>query len=103
MRSNTRPALRLSTLRPHHIEMTPDRPAALVCPDCSRWRRINRGRIQPHTLDDESTYCQASAQRVERDVTPEKWALALAEGVADTASRRPTKVLRKVKAPQPPA
>ncbi|MGW2544744.1 hypothetical protein ACWC5I_28660 [Kitasatospora sp. NPDC001574] len=103
MRSNTRPALRLSTLRPHQIEMTPDRPFAVVCPDCRVWRRINRGRIQPHFLSDETTYCQASAQRVEKDVTPEKWALALAEGVADTASRRPTTVLRKVKSPQPVA
>ncbi len=100
MRSNTRPALRLSTLRPHHIEMTPDRPFAVVCPDCQVWRRINRGRVQPHFLSDEETYCQASAQRVEKDVTPEQWALAIAEGVADTASRRPTTVLKKVKAPQ---
>ncbi|MFI8085859.1 hypothetical protein ACIF6L_34355 [Kitasatospora sp. NPDC086009] len=83
--------------------MTPGLPASLVCPDCSVWRRINRGRIQPHFLDDETTYCQASARRVEKDVTPEKWALAIAEGVADTAARRPTTVLRKIPTPKPKA
>ncbi|MFF2549075.1 hypothetical protein ACFVUY_41840 [Kitasatospora sp. NPDC058063] len=103
MRSNSRPALRLSTLRPNQIEMTPGLPFSLVCPDCSVWRRINRGRIQPHFLDDETTYCPASARRVEKDVTPEQWAARIEEGVAETASRRPTTVLKKVKTPQPPA
>ncbi|MGW2401789.1 hypothetical protein ACWCYY_35070 [Kitasatospora sp. NPDC001664] len=103
MRSNTRPALRLSTFRPHQLEMSPGLPASLVCPDCGVWRRINRSKIQPHTLDDETTYCPASAQRVEKDVTAEQWSLAISEGVADNASRRPTTVLKKVKAPAPKA
>uniref|UniRef100_UPI002F906FCC hypothetical protein n=1 Tax=Kitasatospora indigofera TaxID=67307 RepID=UPI002F906FCC len=103
MRSNLRPALRLSTLRPHQFEMTPGVPFAVICPDCRVWRRINRSKIQPHFLSDETTYCPASAQRVEQDVTPEQWALAITEGVADTASSRPTTVLKKVKAPAPKA
>ncbi|WP_053651261.1 hypothetical protein [Streptomyces sp. XY431] len=103
MRSNSRPALRLSTLRPHQIEMTPGLPSSLVCPDCSVWRRINRSKIQPHFLDDETTYCPASAQRVEKDVTPEQWAAQIEEGVAETAARTATTVLKKVKAPKPQA
>ncbi|MFD5433727.1 hypothetical protein ACFWJ4_16450 [Kitasatospora sp. NPDC127067] len=103
MRSNSRPALRLSDFRPHQIEMNPGIPFSLICPDCKVWRRINRSKIQPHFLDDETTYCPASAQRVEQDVTPEQWAAQIAEGVAEIASRRPTKVLRKVPTPKPPA
>ncbi|MGY0466907.1 hypothetical protein ACW14Y_42610 (plasmid) [Kitasatospora sp. cg17-2] len=103
MRSNSRPALRLSTLRPNQIEMTPGLPASLVCPDCSVWRRINRSKVQPHFLDDGTTYCPASAQRVEKDVTPERWAAQIEEGVAETAARRATTVLKKVKALQPEA
>ncbi|MFJ7250146.1 hypothetical protein ACIQWA_36680 [Kitasatospora sp. NPDC098652] len=103
MRSNSRPALRLSTLRPNQIEMPPGLPASLVCPDCSVWRRINRSKIQPHFLDDETTYCPASAQRVEKDVTPEQWAKRIEDGVADVAARRPTTVLKKVKTPTAPA
>ncbi|MFD9061447.1 hypothetical protein ACFVZ3_08015 [Kitasatospora purpeofusca] len=110
------PPLQLSTLLPSHYNLRPDEVATVVCPDCQTWQRIMGDQtrtIRDHYSTDLSgaereagqrdTRCPSARRIVEIDVTIARWAQQVEEGTTQVAARRPTKVLRKVKAPQPSA
>ncbi|THA53203.1 hypothetical protein [Streptomyces sp. A1136] len=105
---NGRPALAISTLRPHQYDLHPAC-ASLICPDCKTWVPINgiqgrRQKLVPHDTGragkDTAVRCQGSNRLVTVDVTYEKWQQRLQDGGAETAARRPTTVLPKAFSPQ---
>ncbi|WP_327071885.1 hypothetical protein [Kitasatospora sp. NBC_01302] len=117
MRHNGRPVLKASKIRPSDITLYLGEPVTVVCGDCRTWRQLTRSMIPAHRStdlgrslrDDEGnlikrdTRCPGSGQRIEVDLKPAQWAARIEDGLTEVASRRPTKVLRKVKAPQPAA
>ncbi|MEU3564156.1 hypothetical protein [Kitasatospora sp. NPDC006786] len=117
-RRSALPPLKLSTLRPHLYNLRPDEVATMVCPDCRTWQRImgiegGTRTIRDHYSTDLSGAELAAGQRdarcpsarriVEIDVLLARWARDIEEGTTETAARRPTTVLRKVKTPVAPA
>ncbi|MEG8280960.1 hypothetical protein [Streptomyces sp. AHA2] len=109
---NSRPALALSTLRPHQYDLRPAC-ASLICPDCKTWVPITgfqtkSPKVVPHDTGragkDASARCRLGSNRlVTVDVTVKKWQERLEDGHAETGHRRPTTVLRKPKAAVAPA
>ncbi|MFH9090497.1 hypothetical protein [Streptomyces sp. NPDC017673] len=109
---NARPALALSTLRPHQYDLRPAC-ASLVCPDCKTWVPITglqtkKPKVVPHDAGragkDAAIRCRLGSNRlVTLDVTVKKWQERLEDGHAETASRRRTTVRRKPKVAAAPA
>ncbi|MFF2123483.1 hypothetical protein ACFVXH_39765 [Kitasatospora sp. NPDC058184] len=117
-RRSALPPLKLSTLRPHLYNIRPGEVTTVVCPDCRTWQRImgiegGTRTIRDHYSTDLSgaeleagqrdTRCPSARRIVEIDVLLARWARDIEEGSTETAARRPTTVLRKVKAPTPRA
>ncbi|MFB6865104.1 hypothetical protein ACFCZQ_09975 [Streptomyces virginiae] len=105
---NGRPALVISTLRPHQYDLRPAC-ASLICPDCKTWVPITgvQGRQQklvPHDTGragkDAAVRCQGSNRLITVDVAYETWEQRLQDGGAETAARRPTTVLPKAFSPR---
>ncbi|MEV6461479.1 hypothetical protein [Streptomyces albidoflavus] len=109
---NSRPALALSTLKPHQYDLRPECPSA-VCPDCRTWVSITsltvvRPKLVPHDTGragkDDAVRCRGSVRVVKIDVKVKEWQDRLEDGHAETDHRRPTAVRRKPKAAvAPPA
>ncbi|WP_231406701.1 hypothetical protein [Streptomyces sp. MC1] len=108
---NGRPALAVSTLRPHQYDLRPAC-ASLVCPDCKTWVPITgiqakRQKLVPHDTGragkDAAVRCQGSNRLVSVDVAFEVWQKRLEDGDAETAARRRTTVRRKPKFAAAPA
>ncbi len=108
---NGRPALVISTLKPHQYDLRPAC-ASLICPDCKTWVPITGIQAKKHKLvphdtgragKDAAVRCQGSNRLVSVDVAFEKWQERLEGGGADTASRRRTTVRRKPKMQPAPA
>ncbi|MEU8622662.1 hypothetical protein [Streptomyces sp. NPDC048623] len=109
---NARPALALSTLKPHQYDLRPAC-ASLVCPDCETWVPITglgtkTTKVVPHdtgrTWKDAAVRCRLGSNRlVTVDVTARKWAERLEDGHAETGHRRRTTVRRKPKVAVAPA
>ncbi|MEW2289628.1 hypothetical protein [Streptomyces sp. NPDC047841] len=108
---NGRPALAVSTLRPHQYDLRPAC-ASLVCPDCKTWVPITgiqakRQKLVPHDTGragkDAAVRCQGSNRLVSVDVAFEVWQKRLEDGGAETAARRRTTVRRKPKVAVTPA
>lgn len=108
---NGRPALVISTLKPHQYDLRPAC-ASLICPDCKTWVPITgiqakRQKLVPHDTGragkDAAVRCQGSNRLVTVDVAFEEWQERLEDGGTETASRRPTNVLRKPKVQPAPA
>ncbi|MBC2868627.1 hypothetical protein [Streptomyces mexicanus] len=109
---NARPALALSTLRPHQYDLRPAC-ASLVCPDCKTWVPITglqtkSPKVVPHDTGragkDEAVRCRLGSNRlVNVDVTVRKWEECLTDGNAETVHRRRTTVRRKPKVAVAPA
>ncbi|MBT2414422.1 hypothetical protein J7I94_28410 [Streptomyces sp. ISL-12] len=109
---SARPALALSTLRPHQYDL---RPAcvSLVCPDCGTWVPITglgtkSPKIVPHDTGragkDAAVRCRLGSNRlVTVDVTVRAWQERLEDGHAETGHRRRTTVRRKPKVAVAPA
>ncbi|MBV7674128.1 hypothetical protein STHAL_32290 [Streptomyces halstedii] len=109
---NSRPALALSTLKPHQYDL---RPAcvSLYCPDCETWVpitgiRTRKPKVVPHDTGragkDAAVRCHLGSNRlVIVDVTVKKWQERLEDGNSETIHRRPTAVLRKPQAAVAPA
>lgn len=109
---NARPALALSTLKPHQYDL---RPAcvSLVCPDCGTWVPITgiqtkKPKVVPHdtgrAFEVPAVRCRLGSNRlVTVDVTARKWAERLGDGHAETGHRRRTTVRRKPKVAVAPA
>ncbi len=91
-----RPALVISTLRPHQYDLRPSC-ASLVCPDCKTWVPITgiqarKQKLVPHDTGvagkDAAVRCHGSNRLVLVDVAVEVWQKRLEEGGAETAGRR---------------
>ncbi|MFE0489181.1 hypothetical protein [Streptomyces griseoaurantiacus] len=109
---NARPALALSTLKPHQYDLRPVC-ASLVCPDCKTWVPITglgtkKPKVVPHDTGcagkSPTVRCRLGSNRlVTADVTVRKWQERLEDGHAETGHRRKTTVLRKPKTAVAPA
>ncbi|MGW1520778.1 hypothetical protein [Streptomyces sp. NPDC002287] len=109
---NARPALALSTLKPHQYDLRPTC-ASLVCPDCETWVPITglgtkTTKVVPHDTGragkDAAIRCRLGSNRlVTVNVTVRKWAERLEDGHAETGHRRKTTVRRKPKVAVAPA
>lgn len=109
---NARPALALSTLRPHQYDLRPAC-ASLVCPDCETWVPITglqtkSPKVVPHDTGhagkDAAVRCRLGSNRlVLVDVTVRKWEARLTDGNSETVHRRRTTVRRKPKVAVAPA
>ncbi|MFF0170737.1 hypothetical protein [Streptomyces prasinus] len=108
---NSRPALTLSTLKPHQYDLRPAC-ASLICPDCKTWVPITgiqakRPKLVPHDTGragkDTAARCRGSNRLVTVNVTVKKWQEHLEDGHAETTHRRKTTVLRKPKVAPAPA
>ena len=108
---SARPALAVSTLLPIDIDLLPGT-EHLRCPDCTTWCPITGAqgstpKLVPHHTAKAGTpgarRCSGSNRRVILDLTIAEWQQQWADAAQETASRRPTTVLKKVKAPQPTA
>ncbi|MEV6726651.1 hypothetical protein AB0M94_37665 [Streptomyces xanthochromogenes] len=109
---NSRPALALSTLKPHQYDLRRDC-ASMICPDCETWvpitgLRSTAPKLVPHdtgrTWKDAAVRCRLGSNRlVTIDVTAKKWQERLADGHAETGHRRKTTVRRKPQAAVAPA
>ncbi|UUY52388.1 hypothetical protein NRK68_34530 (plasmid) [Streptomyces yangpuensis] len=109
---NARPALALSTLKPHQYDLRPAC-ASLVCPDCETWVPITgfgtkTTKVVPHDTGragkDAAVRCRLGSNRlVTVNVTVRKWAERLEDGHAETGHRRKTTVRRKPKVAVAPA
>lgn len=103
---NARPALVISTLKPHQFDLRPAC-ASLICPDCKTWVPITglqtkQPKVVPHDTGragkDAAVRCRLGSNRqVTVNETVKKWQERLEDGGAETASRRRTTVLRKPK------
>lgn len=109
---NARPALALSTLRPHQYDLRPAC-ASLVCPDCETWVPITglqtkKPKVVPHDTGragkDAAVRCRLGSNRLLLvDVTVRKWEEHLTDGNSETVHRRRTTVRRKPKVAVVPA
>ncbi|MFD6114048.1 hypothetical protein ACFWG0_28670 [Streptomyces yangpuensis] len=105
---NGRPALVISTLRPHQYDLRPAC-ASLICPDCTTWVPITgiqarQQKLVPHDTGRAgkaaAVRCQGSNRLVDVDVAYEIWQQRLQDSGVETAARRPTTVLPKAFSPR---
>ncbi|WP_217208882.1 hypothetical protein [Streptomyces sp. AC550_RSS872] len=108
---NGRPALAISTLKPHQYDLRPAC-ASLICPDCKTWVPITgfqakKPKLVPHDTGragkDAAVRCQGSNRLVTVDVRVTKWEERLVDGHSETVHRRRTTVRRKPKVAPAPA
>lgn len=109
---NSRPALVISTLKPHQYDLRPAC-ASLICPDCKTWVPITgiqtkKPKLVPHDTGragkDAAVRCGLGSNRlITVNVQVKKWQERLEDGNAETAHRRPTTVLRKPRVAPAPA
>ncbi|MFZ4184522.1 hypothetical protein ACOZCG_25925 [Streptomyces pseudogriseolus] len=109
---NSRPALALSTLKPHQYDLRPAC-ASLICPDCKTWVPITglqtkKPKVVPHDAGragkDAAVRCRLGSNRlITVDVTARKWEERLTDGNSETVHRRRTTVRRKPKVAVAPA
>ncbi|MFD5098929.1 hypothetical protein [Streptomyces albidochromogenes] len=108
---NGRPALVISTLKPHQYDLR-TACASLICPDCKTWVPITcihakKPKLVPHDTGRAgkapAIRCQGSNRLITVDVKVKKWQERLEDGNAETVHRRPTTVLRKPKVAPAPA
>ncbi|MEU2554652.1 hypothetical protein ABZ589_23755 [Streptomyces sp. NPDC013313] len=106
-----RPALVISTLKPHQYDLRPIC-ASLICPDCKTWVPITgiqakTQKLVPHDTGragkDAAGRCQGSNRLVTVDIEFEKWRERLEDGSAETTGRRRTAVRRKPEVQPAPA
>ncbi|MEV3999135.1 hypothetical protein AB0K62_26235 [Streptomyces halstedii] len=109
---NSRPALVISSLKPHQYDLRPAC-ASLLCPDCETWVPITglqtrKPKVVPHDTGrawkDQAVRCRLGRNRlVTVDMTVKKWQERLEDGNSETVHRRKTTVLRKPKVAPAPA
>ncbi|WP_420082781.1 hypothetical protein ACN6AT_37780 (plasmid) [Streptomyces sp. JL4002] len=110
-RVSARPALAISTLKPHHVDLRPDF-VSLVCPDCERWAAVTGAqgsapKLVPHHAARAGApgqhRCPGANRLVLLDLTIAQWTERTTEANTDAGARRTTKVLLKPKMqPAPP-
>ncbi|MFJ2875471.1 MULTISPECIES: hypothetical protein [unclassified Streptomyces] len=94
---NSRPALVISTLKPHQYDLRPAC-ASLICPDCETWVPITglqtkKPKLVPHDTGRAgkapAVRCRLGSNRlIAVDVTVKKWQQRLEDGHAETGHRR---------------
>ncbi|MFE1442961.1 hypothetical protein [Streptomyces sp. NPDC058739] len=93
---NPRPALAVSTLKPHQYDLRPSS-ASLICPDCRTWVpitgiRATKQKLVPHDTGtagrDAAVRCQGSNRLISVDVAFETWQKRLEDGGTEAAGRR---------------
>ncbi|MER6655231.1 hypothetical protein ABT248_32420 [Streptomyces sp. NPDC000971] len=109
---NARPALVISSLKPHQYDLRPAC-ASLICPDCETWVPITglqtrKPKVVPHdtgrACKDQAVRCRLGSNRlVTVDMTVKKWQERLEDGNTETVHRRKITVLRKPKVAPAPA
>ncbi|MFD8259558.1 hypothetical protein ACFV19_11550 [Streptomyces griseoluteus] len=111
--TNARPALAISTLRPHQYDLRPAC-ASLVCPECETWVPITglgtkTPKVVPHDTGragkDAAIRCHLGSNRlVIVNVTVKQWLERLEDGHAESGRRRrPPPALPKPKVAVAPA
>ncbi|MFI1652120.1 hypothetical protein ACH4XT_35045 [Streptomyces avidinii] len=109
-RVSARPAVAISTLKPHHVDLRPDF-VSLVCPDCERWSAVTGAqsaapKLVPHHAARAGApgqhRCPGSNRLVLLDLTIAQWTERTTDANTDAGARRTTKVLRKPKTPPAP-
>lgn len=103
MRHNNRPKILASALPAHRLSLHPGEPRQYVCGDCGRWTLLRRGIALTHRAADDVTRCPGSGQRITCDLSPDQWAVRLAEATRNAALRRGGRVRPKTAPPPPPA
>jgi hypothetical protein len=110
-----RQPLSAKAMNPTHLNIRQGERTSLVCPDCKRWRFVNRGGLvvghrinapgyeaNPHHTDGERRYrdeaatapldfgprCRGSRRKLIVDLPLAEWELRFAEVLANTAQRR---------------
>lgn len=109
-RISSRPAIVVSKLRNNQIELSPGK-EHMVCPDCGTWCPItgtqSTPQLVPHHTEPKGNpnprRCIGSNRLVRIDLTVDQWRQRRADAIADTASRRATRVLPKPKTTATPA
>ncbi|WP_331724899.1 hypothetical protein OHB07_39305 (plasmid) [Streptomyces sp. NBC_00111] len=103
------PALKLSELPLHHIDLRNPLKAVLVCQDCETWVPITgmQSKVQklvPHHTGKAhiaaALHCRSSNRRLEFDITIPEWRRALTDAVKESSSRTATTVLPKAFSPR---
>lgn len=118
MRHNGRAPLMASRMRPEHLNLRDGEPRMAVCPDCLRWRRLQRSVITPHRADATPSpgrprryhgdkpaggpRCPGSAQRITIDISIEQWGERLL-AADSTATGRHSARQHYMPLPQPQA
>lgn len=102
---SARPAIVVSELPVQLVDLRPDF-VSLVCPDCETWCPVAGAQSRTPKLvahhsgpadEAEALRCPSSNRRVDLDLAVAQWAKRLTDGIADTKSRRSTRVMRKPK------
>lgn len=107
MRPNTlQPALLLSQIRPENINLREGEHRLVLCPDCTRWRPIQRRMIKPHHLDrsergGRAPKCPSSARLITFDITVAQWREALMTAESTAAGIRAKRQFHKPERPKP--
>lgn len=108
-RTNGRPPLLLSTLRSDRFNVRPGERRQMACPDCDVWHWINGNttlKIREHDNKEIGERCPSSLQVVVIDIEVDRWQKVQDRRMPADAlraeSRRPSRVLRKPKAPVAP-
>ncbi|GHE33985.1 hypothetical protein [Streptomyces capitiformicae] len=96
----SRPALKISTIPAHHVQLREGERRSIVCPECQEWHLLRRNVVWPHHLErtergKNGPRCPGSARRVEIDVDLAEWARQVAEADATVTGRRSNRVNRK--------
>ncbi|WP_344441530.1 hypothetical protein [Kitasatospora nipponensis] len=109
---SSKPPILVSQLPPAMVQLT-HRAEVLACPACDTWcpltldKGTKRWKLSPHHTAKAGTpgarRCSNSNRLVTIDVTLVRLQEQQVEASVDAAARRPTKVLRKVPTPKPPA
>ncbi|MCX4417838.1 hypothetical protein OOK43_31880 [[Kitasatospora] papulosa] len=103
------PAIKLSGLPLHHIDLRNPLKAVLVCEDCETWVPITgmQSKVQklvPHHTGKAhvaaAVHCRSSNRRIEFDITISEWRYALIDAATEASSRQATAVLPKAFSPQ---
>ncbi|MEV5864375.1 hypothetical protein AB0L83_32230 [Streptomyces sp. NPDC052071] len=103
------PALKLSELPLHHIDLRDPLRTSLVCQDCETWVPITgmQSKVQklvPHHTGTAhvaaAVHCRSSNRRIEFDMTIPEWRHALTDAATEASSRQATAVLPKAFSPQ---
>ncbi|GAB2891614.1 hypothetical protein [Streptomyces mayteni] len=103
MRSNGKPAIKVSEMRLGDVDVLPEGQFWFACqePGCGAWHVCKRNLLLAHGRTNGKGRCPGSWQRIEPDITPEQW-IRRRDNLIDPNTRRSTTVHKKTN-PKTPA